>query len=91
MFLEQTLSPVNTIVASGLLLGKLRIRTECVIDTVQAAAYLGQAVVFLYKAIDSTASGWGLSGCMLAYVFLRFRGLEFRRAYRVHGFYRFRV
>ncbi|CAE7269148.1 HERC1, partial [Symbiodinium sp. CCMP2456] len=28
------------------------IRTECVIDTVQAAAYLGQAVVFLYKAID---------------------------------------
>ncbi|OLQ07989.1 Peptidyl-prolyl cis-trans isomerase G [Symbiodinium microadriaticum] len=29
-----------------------RIRTECVIDTVQAAAYLGQAVVFLYKAID---------------------------------------
>ncbi|CAE7350838.1 HERC1 [Symbiodinium natans] len=25
---------------------------ECVIDTVQAAAYLGQAVVFLYKAID---------------------------------------
>ena len=31
---------------------ELRIRTECVIDTVQAAAYLGQAVVFLYKAID---------------------------------------
>ncbi|CAE7369212.1 unnamed protein product, partial [Symbiodinium necroappetens] len=28
------------------------IRTECVIDTVQAAAYLAQAVVFLYKAID---------------------------------------
>ncbi|CAJ1399310.1 unnamed protein product [Effrenium voratum] len=28
------------------------IRTECVIDTVQAAAYLGQAVVFLYKAIE---------------------------------------
>ena len=28
------------------------IRTECVIDVVQAAAYLGQAVVFLYKAID---------------------------------------
>ena len=28
------------------------VRTECVIDTVQAAAYLGQAVVFLYKAID---------------------------------------
>lgn len=27
------------------------IRTECVIDVVQAAAYLGQAVVFLYKAI----------------------------------------
>ena len=28
------------------------IRTECVIDVVQAAAYLGQAVVFLYKAIE---------------------------------------
>ena len=28
------------------------LRTECVIDTVQAAAYLGQAVVFLYTAID---------------------------------------
>ncbi|CAK9030592.1 Ultraviolet-B receptor UVR8 [Durusdinium trenchii] len=28
------------------------IRTECVIDVVQGAAYLGQAVVFLYKAID---------------------------------------
>ena len=28
------------------------IRTECVIDVVQAAAYLDQAVVFLYKAID---------------------------------------
>ena len=28
------------------------IRTECVIDTVQGAAYLAQAVVFLYKAID---------------------------------------
>ena len=27
------------------------IRTECVIDVVQGAAYLGQAVVFLYKAI----------------------------------------
>ncbi|CAJ1342723.1 unnamed protein product [Effrenium voratum] len=27
------------------------IRTECVIDVVQATAYLGQAVVFLYKAI----------------------------------------
>lgn len=26
---------------------------QCVIDTVQAAAYLGQAVVFLYKAINS--------------------------------------
>ena len=26
------------------------IRTECVIDVVQATAYLGQAVVFLYKA-----------------------------------------
>ena len=31
---------------------EVRIRTECVIDTVQAAAYLGQAVAFLYKAID---------------------------------------
>ena len=28
------------------------IRTECVIDVVQAAAYLDQAIVFLYKAID---------------------------------------
>ena len=28
------------------------IRTECVIDVVQGAAYLGQAVVFLYKAIE---------------------------------------
>jgi len=28
------------------------IRTECVIDVIQGAAYLGQAVVFLYKAID---------------------------------------
>mmetsp|Transcript_61175 Transcript_61175/g.114382 ORF Transcript_61175/g.114382 Transcript_61175/m.114382 type:complete len:404 (+) Transcript_61175:52-1263(+) len=28
------------------------IRTECVIDVVQATAYLGQAVVFLYKAVD---------------------------------------
>lgn len=28
------------------------IRTQCVIDTVQAQAYLGQAIVFLYKAID---------------------------------------
>eukprot|EP00435_Cladocopium_sp_Y103_P032255 s4012_g8.t1 len=28
------------------------IRTECVIDTVQATAYLIQAVVFLYRAID---------------------------------------
>lgn len=28
-------------------------RAQCVIDTVQAAAYLGQAVVFLYKAINS--------------------------------------
>jgi len=27
------------------------IRTECVIDVIQGAAYLGQAVVFLYKAI----------------------------------------
>jgi hypothetical protein len=27
-------------------------RTQCVIDTVQSSAYLGQAVVFLYKAID---------------------------------------
>lgn len=27
-------------------------RTECVIDTIQATAYLGQAIVFLYKAID---------------------------------------
>jgi hypothetical protein len=26
------------------------IRTECVIDVIQGAAYLGQAVVFLYKA-----------------------------------------
>ena len=86
MLLEKTLIILNTIVASGLLFGKLRIRTECVIDTVQAAAYLGQAVVFLYKAIDSTASGWRLSGCMLAYVLLRFRGLEFLRAYWVHGF-----
>ena len=32
------------------------IRTECVIDVVQAAAYLGQAVVFLYKA-------WTTPGC----------------------------
>eukprot|EP00933_Yihiella_yeosuensis_P076366 TRINITY_DN8609_c0_g3_i1.p1 TRINITY_DN8609_c0_g3~~TRINITY_DN8609_c0_g3_i1.p1 ORF type:complete len:430 (-),score=74.37 TRINITY_DN8609_c0_g3_i1:146-1435(-) len=28
-------------------------RAECVIDTVQAAAYLGRAVVFLYQAINS--------------------------------------
>ena len=28
------------------------IRTECVIDVIQGAAYLGQAVVFLYKAIE---------------------------------------
>ncbi|CAE7339336.1 unnamed protein product [Symbiodinium necroappetens] len=28
------------------------IRTECVIDVVQAAAYLDQAIVFLYKSID---------------------------------------
>ena len=28
------------------------IRTECVIDVVQGAAYLGQAIVFLYKAIE---------------------------------------
>ncbi|OLP86123.1 Pentatricopeptide repeat-containing protein, chloroplastic [Symbiodinium microadriaticum] len=28
------------------------VRTECVIDTIQATAYLGQAIVFLYKAID---------------------------------------
>ncbi|CAJ1331141.1 unnamed protein product [Effrenium voratum] len=28
------------------------IRTECTIDVVQATAYLGQAVVFLYKSID---------------------------------------
>eukprot|EP00434_Breviolum_minutum_P035159 symbB.v1.2.031122.t1/scaffold3577.1/size53849/11 len=28
------------------------IRTECVIDVIQGAAYLGQAIVFLYKAIE---------------------------------------
>ena len=28
------------------------IRTECVIDVVQAAAYLDQAIVFLYKAVS---------------------------------------
>ena len=31
------------------------IRSECTIDTVQAVAYLGQAVVCLYKAIDYAA------------------------------------
>jgi len=41
------------------------IRTECVIDVIQGAAYLGQAVVFLYKAggDDGDAgvkvAGWG--------------------------------
>ena len=33
------------------------IRTECVIDVVQAAAYLGQAVVFLYK-VPGGLHGW---------------------------------
>ena len=47
------------------------IRTECVIDVVQGAAYLGQAVVFLYKAIkydgircpDNSPAGCAASQC----------------------------
>ena len=30
------------------------VRTDCVIDAVQATAYLGHAVVWLYRAIDYT-------------------------------------
>ncbi|CAJ1358398.1 unnamed protein product [Effrenium voratum] len=43
------------------------VRTECVIDTVQATAYLVQAVVFLYRAIDETGLKCGDSdyGCAM--------------------------
>lgn len=32
---------------------ELEVRTECTIDVIQATSYLGQAVVFLYKALGS--------------------------------------
>ena len=40
---------------------KTCLRTECVIDVVQAAAYLDQAVVFLYKAVLRRVQSWKIT------------------------------